>query len=265
MLFRTCVGLASLTLVSQALAGQFAGSVVSYAPGSNASPSYQNPATALGSPTRFTGVGVFPSVVSPFNPPFLTSEIVSIGTGGSLTLQFASPVVNDPANPFGQDLLIFGGQFFIDTDFPNGVAGPIFGGATNSRVEVSADGQNWFTVPNTQATGVYPTLGYLDLTDPSSSTPGSVLSDFFKPVNPAFDPAGKSFAQIIAGYDGSGGGNGIDIGVVGLAQASFIRISNFGASAFSIDAVSAVTPVPAPAGVAALGGLALVTCRRRRV
>lgn len=262
MYVRSIVALASLTLSLPVLAGQFASSVVSYVPGSNASGSYQNSASALGTPTRFTGVGVFPSAVTPFNPAFLSSEIVSIGTGGSLTLQFAQPVVNDPANPFGQDLLIFGGQFFIDADYPNGLAGPLFGAASNSTVQVSADGQSWFTVPNTQATGLYPTLGYLDLTDPSSPTPGSVLSDFFKPVDPAFDPSDKTFAQIIAGYNGSGGGTGIDIGAAGLAQASYIRISNFGASAFSIDAVSAVTPVPAPAGLVVLGGLALV--RRRR-
>lgn len=263
MSVRSCVALASLTLAFPALAGQFAGSVVSYVPGSNASSGYQNPQTALGSPTRFTGVGVFPSAVTPFNPAFLNSEIVSIGSGGSLTLQFAAPVVNDPANPFGQDLLVFGGQFYIDDDYPNGLAGPLFGASSNSRVEVSADGQNWFTVPNAQATGVYPTLGYLDLTDPSSPTPGSVLSDFFKPVDPAFSPAGKTFAQIIAGYNGSGGGTGIDIGAAGLSQASYIRISNLGASAFNIDAVSAVTPVPAPGGVALLCGLAAVPRRRR--
>ncbi len=254
---------AAVSLALPALAGSFASGVVSYTPGSGTSSAFRNPLVALGSPERFTGEGVFPSAVSPFNPAFGTDEIVSIGSGGSLTLQFAQPVANDANNPYGQDLLIFGGQFFIDTDFPNGNAGPIFGAASNSRVEVSADGQTWLTVTGAQATGLYPTLGYLDLSAPTSTTQGSVLSDFTKPVNPSFDPSGKSFAQIVAGYNGSGGGTGIDIGSTGLSQASYIRITNLGSAPFSIDAVSAVTPVPSPLAGLVLSGLLCVRARRR--
>ncbi|MFA6046083.1 MAG: hypothetical protein WC718_13955 [Phycisphaerales bacterium] len=262
MFSRSFGALASLALALPVLAGTYASSVINYTPGSNAANAYRNPQVALGSPERFTGEGVFPSVVSPFNPAFGSNEIVSIGAGGSLTLQFAQPVSDDANHPFGQDLLIFGGQFFIDEDYPNGVAGPLFSAAGNSRVEVSGDGQTWFTVPGAQATGLYPTLGYLDLTDPSSATPGSVLSDFSKPVDPAFDPFGKNFAQIIAGYNGSGGGTGIDIGAAGLASASYLRITNLGTEAFSIDAVSAVSPVPSPMGGLVLTGL--IFGRRRR-
>ena len=44
---------------------------------------------ALGEPERSTGDGLFPSVVSPFSPPFLRTELVSIGEGGQLTLQLS--------------------------------------------------------------------------------------------------------------------------------------------------------------------------------
>src|SRR5438552_14156984 len=93
---------------SLAVAGDdpFADSVVEYNPGTGASPAYMNPLTALGSPERFTGEGIFPSVVSAFSPPFGTDEIVSIGAGGHLTVHFNSPITNDPNNLYGIDLLI---------------------------------------------------------------------------------------------------------------------------------------------------------------
>lgn len=263
MLLKYLGSLASLTLTLPVLAGSYASSVIDYQPGSNASSGYQNSQTALGEPTRYTGVGVFPSSVSPFNPPFLNTELVSIGSGGSLTLRFDQPISNDPAHPYGQDLLIFGGQFFVDGDYPNGLATGVFGNASNSLVEVSIDGSDWHTVPGGITSGLYPTLGYLDLPEPTSPNPGSVPSDFSRPVDPAFSPIGKTFAQIVAGYSGSGGGTGIDIGAAGLGLASFVRITNLGLAPFSIDAVSAVSPVPAPTGALVLTGL--LFGRRRRL
>ncbi len=209
-------------------------------------------------------MGVFPGAVTPFNPPFLGSEIVSIGAGGSLTVRFNEPVTHDAANPFGIDLLVFGNAGYADTNFPVGVAGPLFG-AGNGTVEVSADGTHWVTA-TAQADSAFPTLGYSDLTDPYSPTAGAVLSDFTRPVNPAFNPAGLSFSQIVAGYAGSGGGTGIDLGTLGLAEISFVRISNpLGASStVDIDGFSDVAPVPGPGSVVSLAAAGLFVVRRRR-
>src|SRR5947209_3693773 len=72
----------------------FGASVVTYSPGTGSVSGYNDPSTALGEPTRYTGVGVFPGAVTPFNPAYLATEIVSIGRGGSLTLAFDHPVLD---------------------------------------------------------------------------------------------------------------------------------------------------------------------------
>jgi hypothetical protein len=227
---------------------------------------YINPATALGEPERFTGEGQFPGAVTPFNPAYLATEIVALGVGGSLTLRFDHPVQNDPNNPFGIDLLVFGNTGYI-SDLGYGVtSGAMFGDSTQGRIEVSADGLSWTTVVGAQPDGPFPTLGYRDVTDPFTSPPGTMPTDFTRPVNPAFDPAGLSLSQIVAGYNGSGGGAGIDLAPLGLSQISFVRVSYLGADGdLQIDAVSDVSPVPGPGvlGSFSLVGLAAARWRRR--
>ncbi len=246
-MLRACVVLVTAGVGVPALAGNpWASQVVSYVEGTGIQPGYNVPGSALGEPTRFTGVGSFPGVVTPFNPAFLASEVVSIGTGGHLVLRFDAPVTDDPLNPFGVDLLVFGNTGYIDTAFPNGVAGGVFGAGSGS-VEVSADGVNWFLVPGAGADSPFPTLGYLDLSDPYATAAGAVLSDFTRPVDPAFNPMGLNFAQIVAGYTGSGGGTGIDLASVGLAAISYVRVAN-GAPGMTveIDALADVAPIPTP-------------------
>ncbi|MEO1009053.1 MAG: GC-type dockerin domain-anchored protein [Planctomycetota bacterium] len=197
--------------------------VVEYTPGDGVPVGFDDPTTALGEPERFTGEGVFPGAVTVFNPPFGMDEIVSIGDGGSLTVAFDEPVTDDATNPFGIDLLVFGNAGYIDAAFPDGIVGGIF--ADGGLIELSDDGVTFVPVPGLQADGAFPTLGYLDLTDPFSPTAGIVESDFTKPVDPALDPDGFTFAEVVAAYDGSGGGVGIDIASVGLVEVSFVRIT----------------------------------------
>src|SRR6185369_8924378 len=101
--------LAGLLFVSLNACAQFASAVVSYDHGTGFAANFTNASAALGAPTSG-------SSVTPFAPPFSTSQIVSIGAGGSLTLQLSTPIVNNPANPFGIDLLIFGNSFFVVTN-----------------------------------------------------------------------------------------------------------------------------------------------------
>ncbi len=240
---------------------------MSYISGAIASPALNNPVTAVGSPERYTGEGVFPGAVTVFNPAYNPDEIVSIGAGGSLTLRFDEPVTDDPANPFGIDLLIFGNAGY-ESDLGFGItSGSIFGGSSLGLVEVSADGFAWFTIIGVQPDGAFPTLGYLDGTDPFGGDAGLVLSDFTRPVNPAFNAAGLTYAQIIAGYAGSGGGVGIDLAGVGLPAISFVRISYLGTDGdLQIDALADVSPVPAPGAAAVVlgGGLVVISRRTRR-
>jgi len=247
-------------------ADPWADHVVSYTPGASADANYPDASSALGSPTRFTGVtspyGSFPGAVTPFNPAFGDGEIVSIGTGGSLTVSFDEPVRNDPANPFGIDLLVFGNSFFSDPSFAPIAANLVAGGG---QIEVSSNGVAWHLASGVGADGLFPTIGYQDLSDPFGGPAGSVLTDFTRPVDPAFDWHGKDLSQLIAGYGGSGGGAGVDIGALGLSEISYVRLSLAPGQTghIEIDALSDVA-VPAPGGfmIACAAGLRML--RRRR-
>jgi len=245
-------------------ADPWADRVISFSAGTNGTPGYTNPAATLGSPERVTGEGFgFPGSVTPFNTPFGTDEIVSIGAGGSLTLAFDEPVTNDAANPFGIDLLVFGNAFFYDAFFAPVATLLSDDGGT---IEVSADGMDWTLVPSQSADGLFPTLGFADELNPFGGAAGLVPTDFTKPVDPSFNWVGADLPQLIAGYAGSGGGSGIDIGAVGLSSVSFVRFSfgPGGAANFEIDAVADVSPIPGPGGVTALSVALLLASRRRR-
>jgi hypothetical protein len=232
-------------------ANPWADHVVSFAAGSSADVNYPDASSALGSPTRYTGVtspfGSFPGAVTPFNPSFGDGEIVSIGVGGSLVLSFDEPVRNDAANPYGIDLLVFGNSFFTDPTFAPVATNLVSGGG---RIEVSSDGTAWHVVNGVAADGLFPTIGYQDLSDPYGGPAGSVLTDFTRPVDPSFDWHGSDFAGLINGYKGSGGGAGVDIGALGLSEISYVRLSLAPGQTghIEIDAVSDVA-VPAPGGL----------------
>lgn len=258
-------------------AGGFATEVIEYVQGGGLDPSdasYNNPATVLGSPERFSGeLTPFPSVVSAFSPPFWTDELVSLGEGGSITVRFDQPIVDDPSHLYGVDFMVFGNAGFILGDFLNLTASTpaAFFGPGNGKVEVSADGLTFYEIPNAIADQLFPTQGYLD-GGPFDGVPGSVPTDFFKPVNPALslsDFDGKSYAQILALYDGSGGGLPLDLAAAvdgfgapaGLTSASYVRVSQMGAGDTQIEAFVAV---PEPAAWLLGLGTAVMACRRGR-
>ncbi|MFO0857680.1 MAG: hypothetical protein U0640_10030 [Phycisphaerales bacterium] len=262
---RAASGAAFLFLASAALASPFASSVASYAPGIGAPVDYQNSAVALGEPTRFTGQSFgFPASVTPFASAFEPDEVVAIGRGGSLVLQFDQPIVNDPNNPYGIDLLIFGNTFFYADDF-SPVAQNLW--QPGGVVEVSQDGVSWTTVPSVQADGAFPTLGYVDEVNPFGGDAGLVPTDFTKPVNPNFAWQGLGLSDLIAGYNGSGGGAGVDLSSVNLSSVSFVRLSlpaNATISKIEIDAVSDVAAVPSPGAIGVLALAGVISARRRR-
>jgi len=263
--------------VSLALAGtwfipaitraQFADTVISYTQGNGVLPGYDNPNVALGAPTTFIGY----QNADPFNPPYQSNNIVGIGTGGSLTLQFNTPIQNNPGNPFGLDFIIFGhAGFSVTNDYdssfnPIGTPatdGSLFtGGTADVRVAVSADGTTFYTL-NPSLTpvvdGLFPTY--------AGGNP-------FLPVNPsltAADFSGLTLDQIEALYNGSAGGAGFDLGwavnslnqSVSLSSIDYIRLDvlNDGTPAY-IDAIS-VVPEPATFALA-IAGAGLFLLRRR--
>ena len=243
-----CLVACALTALATA-DSPFATAVASYAPGIGPAAGFTNPAVALGSPERFTGEGLIPQAVTPFQPAFRPDEVVSIGMGGSLVLAFDHDVVDDPRNPFGIDLLLFGNAFFGDMAAPAGVVGGLF--AEGGTIAVSPDGVTWTLVPSIAADGAFPTLGWLDTT-PYATTPGTAPTDFTRPVDPALRRAGMvglDWSALLLAYDGSGGGAGIDLATIGLASIRYVRIdgpTTFGISP-EVDAVSDVAPAsPSP-------------------
>jgi len=246
---------------------QYADSVVSYTEGTGVASGFNDPTAALGAPTTFIGY----QNADPFNPPYQTNDIVGIGTGGSLTLQFNTPIQNNPNNPFSLDFIIFGHAGFnvtnaYDSNFnPIGTPatdGTLFtGGTADVRVSVSADGSTFYTL-NPSLTpavdGLYPT--------DAGGNP-------FLPVNPsltAADFSGLTLDQIETLYNGSAGGAGFDIGwaqnslnqSVSLPSIDYIRLDvlNDGTPAY-IDAISTV-PEPSTWVLAFVGaGLFLLRSR----
>jgi len=255
----SALALASLLVVST-LHAQYADSIVSYTSGSGVSPSYTDPTHALGAPTTFIGY----QNADPFNPPYLGSDLVSVGAGGSLTVQFASPILNSPSHPYGLDFIIFGNSGFIITngDFSGGgiTDGSLFANNTGAtRVSVSADNVTYYALNPALAPvadGLFPT---------------DSAGDSHLPVNPALsqsDFAGQNLAGIRSLYAGSGGGTGYDISwaqdgfgqSVFLPSISFVRVEVLSGKS-EIDAIS-VVPEP---GSWALGlvGFGLWIWRRR--
>lgn len=258
------LALAGVLFVPLITNAQFASSVFSYTEGGGVQSGYNDPTSALGAPSAETVdpiYGNFP--VDQFDAPYLSSQIVGIGTGGSITLQFNTPIENNPGNPFGLDFIIFGHAGFVE-DFGTGTAvdGSLYtGGTADVRVSVSSDGSTFYML-NPALTppvdGLFPTDG--------SGNP-------FLPVNPALsasDFAGQDLAGIRALYNGSAGGAGFDLAwaidsngqSVFLSSVSYIRLDvlNDGTPAY-IDAISVV---PEPAIWAfAFAGTGLVLLRKR--
>ena len=241
----------------------WADQVVSYDAGDGADVGFTDPLTALGEPSRMTGTDPWEATVTPFNGPWLSEQVVSIGQGGHLTVRFDEPIVDDPYHLFGVDLIVFGNGFFADASWPDGAVGGLFEDGPFT-VSVSADGVDFVALAGTHHDAFFPMLGYLDLSGPYDTEPGSAPSDFTRPVDPALSYAdfdGRTFDEIMALYDGSGGGIPFDIDTTGLSEVYYVRIDvPDGATSPDLDGFAAV---PEPATVLLLGGLVLArACRR---
>jgi hypothetical protein len=244
------LGFAALPGASEIRATQFAAEVVSYKPGVgfatdwSTGAGYTNKDAIVGPPARETP-GKWGGPITPFSPPYLPGQILSIGEGGEVTLKFGKPIRDESINPFGLDFLVFGGAGFAVTngDFGgDGITdGTLFGQADGeTRVSVSADGDGWFMLDPKRAPAF----------DAYHPTDGS--GDFGLPVNPALakgDFAAGGLVKFTELYDGSGGGTGYDLGwavdaagkPVALGQVRFVRLEVLSGKA-EIDAVSDVRP-----------------------
>ncbi|HXG47766.1 MAG TPA: hypothetical protein VNO52_09085 [Methylomirabilota bacterium] len=263
------LALAGVVSTSSLSAQPWATAVISYEAGVGAATSYNNPAAALGEPSRT--VPGWPSgedPVNPFTPPFLANQLVSIGAGGWLTLQLGQSALNDPGHLFGIDFILFGNNGFtiINGDYSGGgiTDGSLFTfdppGA--SRVWVSADNVSYFELiapPGLSAMvdGLFPT---------------DAAGNFQRPVNPALtgaDFANQGLAGIRALYDGSAGGTGFDLSwardgggnAVSLDAINYLRIDVVSGK-LELDGV-AVVPEPGTWAVLGLGTLLALAVGQR--
>jgi hypothetical protein len=225
----------------------FADSVVSYDPGTGFVAGFTNANVVLGQPST---VNPFTEATDVFDPPYGTDQIVSIGTGGSLTVRFKKAIENHPHNRFGIDFIIYGNSGFIitnDTDDNfNFIGTPATDGSLfgendgTTRVSVSSDGKKFYVLnPAIAPTvdGLYPTEG---------------SGDFHTPVDPTLTQAdffGLTATDIQALYFGSAGGTGYDISwaqdangkPVRLHEIHYIRVEVLSGKS-EVDGFSSVTP-----------------------
>jgi hypothetical protein len=261
-------------------AAQYAEDVVSFDAGTTPAFGFGLAASALGEPARFTADINFPSVVSPFSPPFSSSQIVSIGEGGQITLRLSHFAVPQAGGP---EIGAFTNAGLGDNDYPNGLAGdpPFTFGVDDAEVSVSEDGVAWISLGS--VTFDIPTNGYTDLTSPFAAAPGSSLADFQQPFTGTlgdfngltyYDAGGNGMLDLLAG---SGGGTWLDISGTGLAKVGYVRFAvadDFNAGTalnFELDAVSvshaalgrATVPEPATVGLASLAMFLLTFIRQQ--
>ncbi|MBI1177011.1 PEP-CTERM sorting domain-containing protein [bacterium] len=227
---------------------------------------YTDSSTALGAPSSVTP-GDFGGPVTPFAAPYQKEQLVSLGEGGSLTVEFSTPIQNNPTNPYGLDFLVFGSTGFVDADYPNGItdsAGSIFSNNLGeTRVFVGNDPANMFLLNPSLAPvvdGMFPTDG---------------SGNFQLPVNPALDNAAfgnQPLDAIRELYAGSGGGTGFDLAwavdgnnqPVSLDSVRFVRVDVLSGRS-DIDAFSTVmVPEPSTFVLAAAGLFGLICSRRTR-
>ncbi len=244
----------------------YATKVESYVAGTGYTSGYTNTASATGAPSRKTDDPQFgTSPVDPFSPAYLSSQLVSIGSNGSLTLSFDTPIANRTQGAFGLDFIVFGNSGFVITngDFGGGgiTDGSMFGKDGTTRVSVSKDGTTYYVL-NPSLAPVF---------DGLSPTDGS--GNFSIPVDPslkASDFSGKNLSGIRALYAGSGGGAGYDIAwardaqgnPVSLDSVQYVKLEVLSGHA-EVDAIS-VVPEPS-VSILLFFGVSVLFVRRFRL
>ena len=242
--------LAAAGFVFNSYATPFADSVVSYDPGAGYALRFTHADAVLGEPSR---VNPFTDFVDPFNPPYGTNQIVSVGAGGSLVVRFRQPILNHPNNQFGLDFIVFGNTGFIITNEFDLMAhswigipatdGSLFAQNMGSTlVSVSRDGVHFYVLDPLLAPVV------------DSLFPTDGAGNFQIPLDPTVtqeDFSGRTLDEIRALYNGSGGGTAFDISwardsfgnPVFLPEINFVRVEVLSGKS-EIDGFAAVEREP---------------------
>jgi hypothetical protein len=243
-----------------------ASQVISYDHGGSASNGFQNANAALGALNPIADPQFGNTILSPFNPPYRSDDIVIVGDGGQITLKLTAPVA---ASASGPEIGVFVNNGLIDIDYPHGqnrTPAGFFSNPPQAIVSVSSNGTNFVPLGASPITFDAPSNYYADLgADPSNtSTPGSVVSDMSKSfVGHMNDFSGLDWNATKALLDGAAGGTWIDFGATGLSSVQYVRFEVPAGATYRM-VVDAVSAVPEPGGaLVVLMGLARLFARRR--
>jgi outer membrane protein assembly factor BamB len=256
-------------LNAYSLINEFADSVVDYVEGTGVGNDYisgepfNNPATALGRPTvDSTGEdwSIPESTAVPVvdvYPVFRAFEIVTVGTDGSLILEFDHNIENDPDNPYGVDFIVYGNAYqeigggaMWDNGDPNQTT---TGGNTvgePAKVYVSQNGVDWVEFTDGPfADSFCPTFGRVyDEVNPYHPDSNwdwnkwwGKPTDATLPIDPNWTGAvfdGKTVREASEMCGLSAGGTGFDIASVGLDYIKYVKIVSGDGVTPEIDAVA---------------------------
>ncbi len=167
-----------VSAVKTARASDFATSVINFTPAPGQfinDPNFSDPSRALGAPI---GGGLFAAD---------NSKLVSLGGfGGSITLAFNAPVLDDPLNPWGLDAIVYSNAFYAGSN-PNRRF------AESAVIEISRDSNNntladdpWFLIRAPVFSSIPATAQQSQLWDNNPSTPAPPAALFWYPAAPAF-------------------------------------------------------------------------------
>lgn len=226
---------------------------------------YNDPNAVLGEPTSLAVNAAFPPVANvPFhikivepayNRDMNANKVITTlsrrndggsFTYGSITVKFDHQVYDDPVNPYGIDLNVFGNAFYVGGGTEGGyvsdttdmrsyyLAGGIF--AEPVVISVSPDNVNWYTYSDgPYGDTAFPTQGFewdAEQHDDTGNGWTDQKMDFTKPVNPTLDSVlgadGPAIyvADALQIYDRSGGGTGIDLAESGFEWIQYIRVNS---------------------------------------
>ncbi len=179
---------------------EYASSAVSYTRGTvvvtGGDTAFADPTAATGPVNPIVGAGSgFPGLLGPFNPQFSSSEMVALGLGGSLTLQFAQPVAVSGTPQIG----VFTSAGLVDVNFPAGDAGTPaqtftdqeFGAERSAIVSVGSSLSDMHSLGRVVFSA--PANYYSNVADETVAVapPDAVMADF-----------GKPFTQPLSAFDG---------------------------------------------------------------
>ncbi len=187
---------------------------------------------------------------------------VGLKQGSQIVVEFDDAVTDDPANPYGVDLIVHGNPFFAtgsmvhkDTNmneyvieaFGGGGAGAVFEERVTVSVAQSLDGP-WYEFETAFGDWFFPTQPVAwdrEKTNPNRGDAGDWTdqeNDWTKPVNPALADLASEAAEAGTGtwgyfgnrsvadaldlYSGSAGGTGFDLAESGFEWIKYVKLTD---------------------------------------